>query len=132
MEEVRGRLDDAARAIETLQDAIAAGVLDRRGRDRAIVWLAYAFEALWPVAGYGNGAAGQPAATPEEIIDANRQAGLLTTEQASIARDMAADCRRIAAGPCAFTAAALAQRLPDYAATLEIWSANLHRRLYAK
>jgi Nucleotidyltransferase substrate binding protein like len=121
MADLDSRIEDAARALQSLRDALAApaGVV---GRDAAILRFAYTSEAMWKAAKAALlDRHGLEANSPKMSVRMSRRVGWLADSQATSALAMLDDRNLVVHTYNEPLAAQLALRLPGHINLLGLW-----------
>jgi nucleotidyltransferase substrate binding protein (TIGR01987 family) len=130
MERLNERLQQAARALSTLQMLADIAHPSDIERDAAIQRFEYSFEAIWKaVKRYLDVVEGVQAASPKSVVRACLENGLLDEQQARAALVMVDDRNLTSHTYNEDLAAAIFSRIPDHSATLEQWLSAVISRM---
>ncbi len=129
MEKLRQKLDVSARALVTLDEAMALDLAAADKRDIAIMRFIYTFEALWrSLQRYLAIVEGVDTGTPKASLRGARDAGLLSDEQTEAALAMVDDRNRTVHIYNEKLAKEIFGRLPGHVAVLH----SLHEAMTAR
>ena len=129
MAEITGRINEAAAALATLEDAIDKSERSLLERDGMILRLIYTFEAVWKASQQLLAAReGIAVASPNATIRAVRRLGWMSDEDAKAAFDIADDRNLAVRMYRGRIGEEIQERLAAPTALLRRWLAELQRR----